>query len=147
MEGIPALAIVGYVSETFAQADALGNPTRSGGKHRSLSHSYEHMSPDMVDHVRSNNPESSFPGRLYIFEDNEAVIRMILKGRSPFLRHVPRTHRVDFNDFLKRIKLDSSISIRHVCTTETIGRHVDHRCVHDHSMEVSAAVVRYSSTI
>ena len=31
---------------------------------------------------------------LYVFEDNEAVIKMIFKGRSPTMRHVSRTHRV-----------------------------------------------------
>ena len=31
---------------------------------------------------------------LYVFEDNEAVITMIMKGRSPTMRHVSRTHRV-----------------------------------------------------
>ena len=25
---------------------------------------------------------------LYVFEDNEAVIKMIIKGRSPTMRHV-----------------------------------------------------------
>ena len=29
--------------------------------------------------------------------DSEAVIRMIIKGRSVSLRHVSRTHRVDFD--------------------------------------------------
>ena len=27
---------------------------------------------------------------LYVFEDNEAVIKMIIKGRSPTMRHVSR---------------------------------------------------------
>ena len=31
---------------------------------------------------------------LYVFHDNEAVIKMIMKGRSPTMRHVSRTHRV-----------------------------------------------------
>ena len=31
---------------------------------------------------------------LYVFEDGEAVIKMALKGRSPTMRHVSRTHRV-----------------------------------------------------
>ena len=31
---------------------------------------------------------------LYVFEDNEAVIKMFIIGRSPTLRHVSRTHRV-----------------------------------------------------
>ena len=30
----------------------------------------------------------------YVFEDNEAGIKMIMKGRSPTMRHVSRTHRV-----------------------------------------------------
>ena len=34
---------------------------------------------------------------LYVFEDNEAVIEMIIKGRSPTMRHVSRTHRVAFD--------------------------------------------------
>ena len=33
-------------------------------------------------------------GLLYVFEDTEAVIKMIMKGRSPTMRHVSRTHRV-----------------------------------------------------
>ena len=55
------------------------------------------MSSDMVDHVPSNIPESSLPDRLYIFEDNNAVIRMITEGRSPDLSHVSRSHRVDLD--------------------------------------------------
>ena len=31
---------------------------------------------------------------LYVQEDNEAVIKMIIKGRSPKMRHVSRTYRV-----------------------------------------------------
>ena len=31
---------------------------------------------------------------LYVFEDNEAVVKMIIKGRNPTMRHVSRTHRV-----------------------------------------------------
>ena len=46
-------------------------------------HSIDHVSFDMVDHVPSDIPESSFPGRLDIFLDNEAVTHMIIKGRSP----------------------------------------------------------------
>ena len=52
----------------------------------------------MIDHVPSNIPESSFLAKLHIFEDNEAVICLIFeKGRSPNLRHVSRTHRVDLD--------------------------------------------------
>ena len=44
-----------------------------------------------VDHVSANAKSLQFGGMLYIFEDNEAVIKMIIKGRSPTMRHVSRT--------------------------------------------------------
>ena len=45
-----------------------------------------------VDQVPSNAHLSEKESQLYIFEDNEAVIKMIIKRRSPSMRHVSRTH-------------------------------------------------------
>ena len=39
---------------------------------------------DLVPNVQSARQEAL----LYVFEDNEAVIKMIMKGRSPTMRHV-----------------------------------------------------------
>ena len=47
-----------------------------------------------VDLVPSNVQFSHQEALLYVFEDNEAVIKMIMKGRSPTMRDVSRTHRV-----------------------------------------------------
>ena len=47
------------------------------------------------------------------FEDKEAVLKMIVKGRNPAMRHVSRTHRVAFDWFLDVIKLEPMISRRH----------------------------------
>ena len=44
--------------------------------------------------------------QLYIFEDNEAVIKMMIKGRSPTMRHVSRTHRVAPDRLFDRINSD-----------------------------------------
>ena len=41
-----------------------------------------------VDYVSSNAKSSRFGAMLYIFEDNEAVIKMIIKGRSPTRRRI-----------------------------------------------------------
>ena len=41
-----------------------------------------------------------------MYEDNEAVIKMIIKGRSPTMRHVSRTHRVALDWLFDRINLD-----------------------------------------
>ena len=58
---------------------------------------------------------------LYIFEDNEAVIKMIIKGRSPTLRHVSRTHRVALDWLFDRINLEHQIQIKHVNTKNQIA--------------------------
>ena len=47
-----------------------------------------------VDSVPSNVQFSHQEAWLYVLEDNEAVLKMIMKGRSPPMRHVSRTHRV-----------------------------------------------------
>ena len=49
---------------------------------------------DNVDFIPSNVQSSHQEALLYLFEDIEAVIKMIIKGRSPTMRHVSRTHRV-----------------------------------------------------
>ena len=54
---------------------------------------------------------------LYVFEDNEAVIKMIVKGRSPTMRHVSRTHRVALDWLFDRINLDPKIQIRYIDTS------------------------------
>ena len=50
-----------------------------------------------IDCVPSNVQSSHQEALLYVFEDNEAVIKMIIKGRSPTMRHVFRTHRVELD--------------------------------------------------
>ena len=47
-----------------------------------------------VDYVPTNTHSSQSESQLCIFEDNEAVIKMIIKGPSSTVRHVSRTHRV-----------------------------------------------------
>ena len=49
---------------------------------------------DNVDFISSKVHSSRQEALFCIFEDNEAVIKMIIKGRIPTMRHVSRTHRV-----------------------------------------------------
>ena len=58
---------------------------------------------------------------LYLIEDNGAVIKMIIKGRSPTMRHVSRTHRVALNRLFDRINLDAKIQIIHVDTKNQLA--------------------------
>ena len=52
-----------------------------------------------VDPVLSNAHLSGKESQLFIFEDSDAVIKMITKGRSPAMRHVSRTQRVALDWF------------------------------------------------
>ena len=58
---------------------------------------------------------------LYVFDDNEAVIEMKIKGRSPTMRHVSRTHRVALDWLFDRINLDSKIQIRYIDTKHQLA--------------------------
>ena len=59
-----------------------------------------------VDHVTAPVKSSHFGALLYICEDDEAVIKMIIRGRSPTVRHVSRTHRVALDWLFDRINLE-----------------------------------------
>ena len=69
---------------------------------------------DNVDFTSSNVHSSRKEALLYIFEDNEAVIKMIIKGRSPATRHVSRTHRVALHWLFHRINVDPKIQIKYI---------------------------------
>ena len=76
---------------------------------------------DNVDCVPSNVPSSRQEALLYVFEDNEAVIKMIMKGRSPTMRHVSRTFRVALDWLFDRINLDTKIQIQYIDTKNQLA--------------------------
>ena len=74
-----------------------------------------------VDRVPSNVHSSRQEALLYIFEDNEPVIRMIIKGRSPTMRHVSRTHRIALDGLFDGINLDPTIQIKNIDTKNKLA--------------------------
>ena len=74
-----------------------------------------------VDFIPSNVQSSHEEALLYVLEDNEAVIKMILNGRSPTMRHVSRTHRVALDWLFDRINLDSKIQIKYIDTKNQLA--------------------------
>ena len=76
---------------------------------------------DNVDAVPSNVQFSHQEALLYVFEDNEAVIKMIIEGRSTTMRHVSRTHRVALDWLFDRINLDSKIQIKYIDTKNQLA--------------------------
>ena len=69
-----------------------------------------------MDCVPSNVQYSHQEPLLYVFEENEAVIKMIIKRRSPTMRHVSKTHRVALDWLFDRINLDPKIQIEYIDT-------------------------------
>ena len=100
MDGLPALDLPVLVIEVLHSAKhipARGNPWRdeTQSKHTNTK-SKKHGNRDdielfNVDHVITNAKPSQIDAMLYVVEENEAVIKMIIKGRSPAMRHVSRT--------------------------------------------------------
>ena len=74
-----------------------------------------------VDFISSNVNSSRKEALLYIFEDNEAVIKILMKGRSPTMRHVSRTHRVALDRLFNRINLDPKIQIKYIDTKNQLA--------------------------
>ena len=82
----------------MAQGDLLHH-TRSSKRTKNQTEApTTHDSSDLfhVDSVPSNVKFSQSNAMLCLLEDNDAVINIMIKGRSPTMRHVSRTHRVSF---------------------------------------------------
>ena len=146
MDGIPALNLWDLVTEVFhssldqvkkSTGRVQGNLSRDTPSkkpsHNQTKTPTQHDSLELsnVDYVSSNAKSSQFGAMLYIFEDNEAVIKMIIKGRSPTMRRVSRTHRVVLDWLFYRINLDPKIQIkcRHQAPTRRhTGKGQFHTC-------------------
>ena len=59
-----------------------------------------------IDQILSNTTHSGASAMLYFFEGNDAIIKILIKGRSPTMRHVSRTHGVALDWLFDRINLD-----------------------------------------
>ena len=76
---------------------------------------------DNVDFISSNVHSSRKEALLYIFEENEAVIKMIIKVRSLTMRHVSRTHRVALDWLFGRMNLYPKIQIKYIDTKNQLA--------------------------
>ena len=66
---------------------------------------------DNVDFISSNVNSSRQEALFFSLKTTKDVIKMIIKGRSPTMKHVSRTHRVALDWLFDRINLDSKIQI------------------------------------
>ena len=121
--GLPALElwdlIVSVLGNISRVSDNPGRPVIDAHK-RQKSQSRIDVMKD-IDLVPSNVQSAHHEALLYVFEDNEAVIKMIIKGRSPTMRHVSRTHRVALDWLFDRINLDPKIQIKYIDTKNQLA--------------------------
>ena len=134
MDGIPALDLWDLVIEVCHSSPNQTNKTKDVREPRgNLSATLQsnmrkpipttNTNPDLtnIDHVPSSGTHSGTNAMLSVFEDNEAVIKMIIKGRSPTMRHVSRTHRVALDWLFDIINLNSKIQIRYIDTKHQLA--------------------------
>ena len=119
MDGFPALDLWDVVIEVLHSSNtsksstqgATGNCSRNSDTKLKKKGNRDVDQLSDLDHVVTNASSSQCEVQLYIFEDNEAVIKMIIKSRNPMMRHVSRSHRVAL-DWL----FDTKIQIKYVDT-------------------------------
>ena len=133
LDGIPALVlwdlIVAILGNTYQSHKERGDPCPNQREVRSTPHTIQKRKQshrmindlDNADFVPSNVNSSHQEALLYVFEDNEAVIKMIIQGRSPTMRHVSRTHRVALDWLFDRINLDTRIQIKYIDTKNQLA--------------------------
>ena len=123
LDGLPALElwdlIVSVLGNVSRVSDGSGKPESDVHKHHKPQKEIDVMKD--IDAFPSNVQSSRQEALLYVFEDNEAVIKMIVKGRSPTMRHVSRTHRVALDWLFDRINLDSQIQIKYIDTKNQLA--------------------------
>ena len=136
MDGIPALDLWDLVIEGFHSSPNQLNNTKDQVRgnlsrdtpsnkhtHNQTKVPIQHDTLELCngDHVSSNAKSSHFGAMLYISEDNEAVIKMFIKGKVRTMRHVSRTRRVALDWLFDRINLDPKIQIKNVDTKHQLA--------------------------
>ena len=72
-----------------------------------------------VDNVPTTLPTNRHAD-LVVLEDNDAVIKMCITGRSPNMRHISRTHRVDLDWLFERLLKDTAVTMRYINTKQQL---------------------------
>ena len=115
---------MGSIFSVFGNISHISDRTGKPVNGKNKSHNKIDVMQD-IDSVPFNVQSARQEALLYVFEDNEAVIKMIMKGRSPTMRHVSRTHRVALDWSFDRINLDPKIQIKYIDTKNPTRRHLD----------------------
>ena len=88
MDGIPAFDLWDVVIEVLPSSNKKNSSSKEvSGKRSGLKEAANMTRMLKSCQITTNAASSQCQARLYIFEDNEGVIKMIIKGRCPMMRH------------------------------------------------------------
>ena len=90
MDGLPTLGLWDLIVSVLGNVSRVSDRPDNDVHKRHKSQKKIDVMED-IDSVPSNVQFSRQEAELYVFEDNEAVIKMIITRRSPTMRHVSRT--------------------------------------------------------
>ena len=82
---------------------------------------YHSIQLENVDYVPASLPPPVANTRPVMVEDNDAVIKMLRKGRAPSMSHVSRTHRCNLDWLLERSIHDPCIYCRYIETKQQLA--------------------------
>ena len=123
MDGLPALElwdlIVSVLGNVSRVSDRSGQPECDIHKHHK-SHKKIDVVKD-IDSVPSNVQSMRQEALLYVFEDNEAVIKMIIKRQKSYNETRFQNPQSCLDWLFDRINLDSKIQIKYIDTKNQLA--------------------------
>ena len=123
LDGIPALDLWDLIvavlhSNTYQSNQERGDPQKFPTR-KKIHGKMDDL--DNVDFISLKVHSSRKEALLYVFDDNEAVIKMIINGRCTTMRHVSRTHRVALDWLFDRTNVDPKIQIKYIDTKNQLA--------------------------
>ena len=83
LDGLPALEVWDLIVSVLGNVSRVSDRTRQPVNGKNKAHKKIDVIQD-IDSVPSNVQSSRQEALLYVFEDNEAVIKMIIKGKESY---------------------------------------------------------------
>ena len=120
LDGLPALELWDLIVSVFGNISHVSDGTGQPVNGKNKSYNKVDVVQD-IESVLSNVQSASREALSCVFEDNDTVIKMIMKGRSPTMRHVSRTHRDALDWLFDRINLDPKIQIKYIDTKNQLA--------------------------
>ena len=116
VEGLPMLNLWSQILHVLSGTDPKKQVTLDAAMKE-----YYSVSLESVDYMPASLPPLVANTRLVMVEDNDAVIKMLKKGRAPSMAHVARTHRCNLDWLLERSLHDPCIYCRYIETKQQLA--------------------------